>query len=453
MSTDQPSPHPLTPTFDADPYPGAPKVLFVGYAESSHTHAWVDLLGGSEFNVRFFGLPTLNPPDTWMVKSYATGPGRMTGDSRLRKRAYPPQPPIGWAYQLWTKLGEKRGLPVPKAVKYETALERVLAGWRPDIIHTLGLEPASFHMLTVRKELGGKLPGKWIVQVRGGPDLHLHRHLPAYEEKIRDVFAACDEVICDNERNYEFALRLGLDPAKKSDVGIVPGTGGMDCDELGRAGTKPPSERERIILWPKAYETLSSKGIPVMEAIGLAWDDIAPCKILFTWVVQAEMRMWFREMLPEHIRANCEIHGRLPREKVIELMSEARVMLAPSLTDGVPNTMYEAFACGAFPVLSPLPTITPVAKAPDNVLFARNLYPQEIADALRRAMNDNALVDSAAERNRGLVRTVAGRDVIGPRVRKMYERIARGERPGPACDAYAALRAEPAGATLNGVMS
>jgi hypothetical protein len=75
-------------------------------------------------------------------------------------------------------------------------------------------------------------------------------------------------------------------------------------------------------------------------------------------------------------------------------------------------------------VLSPLDTIRPLVRDGENVLFARNLYPDEIGAALVRAMHDDALVDAAAERNLGLVRALADRDVIRPRVLNLYECIA-----------------------------
>jgi glycosyltransferase involved in cell wall biosynthesis len=96
-------------------------------------------------------------------------------------------------------------------------------------------------------------------------------------------------------------------------------------------------------------------------------------------------------------------------------------MLAPSLVDGTPNSMFEAMATGAFPVLSPLDTIRPLVRDGLNVLFARNLYPDEIGDALVRAMQDDALVDDASVRNLGLVRALADRDAIRPRVLNLYE--------------------------------
>jgi glycosyltransferase involved in cell wall biosynthesis len=110
---------------------------------------------------------------------------------------------------------------------------------------------------------------------------------------------------------------------------------------------------------------------------------------------------------------------------VLALLPQARVMLAPTLIDGVPNSLYEAMACGAFPILSPIETIRSVVQHEENVLFARNLYPHEIADALARAMTDDALVAAAAEKNLALVRRIASRDLIRPRVIEFYERLAR----------------------------
>ena len=133
--------------------------------------------------------------------------------------------------------------------------------------------------------------------------------------------------------------------------------------------------------------------------------------------------MWF-QTLPEELRARCRLHGRVSREEALELMTRARVVLAPSLSDGVPNSMYEAMAAGALPLVSPLDTIRPLVEEGRNVLFARNLYPGEIADALARALTDDALVDSAAEENLALVRRVADRAEIRTRVVAFYESLA-----------------------------
>jgi len=66
------------------------------------------------------------------------------------------------------------------------------------------------------------------------------------------------------------------------------------------------------------------------------------------------------------------------------------------------------------------------------VLFARNLYPDDIARALERAMCDDVLVDRAAEANLVVVRRLADREVIGPRVREWYMQLASSSPRGSA---------------------
>ena len=305
----------------------------------------------------------------------------------------------------------------------ERWLAQVIRRWRPDIIHTLGLDPASYSYLKVRDKFGLRGIGKWVVQVRGGPDLALHRLMPEHSAKIRDVLSECDQLIADNQQNYEYALDLGLERGRISPLGVVPGTGGVDVEQLVQSWNGPPSRRQRLILWPKAYECPQGKALPVFEAIKLAWDRIQPCEIHMLAMI-FETRMWC-QTLPEKILRSCCVYDRIPRAEVLQLMAQARVMLAPSLADGIPNTLYEAMAIGAFPIVSPLETLQSIVVSERNVLFARNLYPHEIAEALCRAMSDDALVDSAAERNLELVRSMADRSKIRPRVVSYYQHLAR----------------------------
>lgn len=136
---------------------------------------------------------------------------------------------------------------------------------------------------------------------------------------------------------------------------------------------------------------------------------------------------WFYT-LPAKIRESCVLHDRMPREYFLSLLAQARVLLIPSLVDGVPNSLYEAMAVGAFPIVSPLETICPVVEAEKNVLFARNLYPEEISRALVRAMSDDALVENAAKNNLELVEKLASKRMISKKVIEYYEHITDSNR-------------------------
>lgn len=413
----------MTESFERDPYPGKPKVLFVGLAESTHTHSWIDLLESAELNVRMFGLPSGAPPRGWWARTYLTAKPPSEVDPSRRSSLFT----LGKPEWLFVR-GVSRYL-----LKHDTALEelwlaRVIRQWKPDVVHTLGLDPAGEFYYRVRLRYGLAGIGKWVLQLRGGSDLTLSRLDPARAARIRLVLCECDQILSDNLCNFESARAMGVPESRFSPLAPVPGTGGVDVAGLSAVSGQPPSSR-RVILWPKAYESPWSKALPVFEALRICWDRISPCRVLM-FAATPEVMDWFRT-LPEQIRDRCSIEARLPRKAVLEALPQSRVMLAPSLVDGTPNSLFEAMSSGAFPIVSPLDTITPIVKNEMNVLFARNLYPDEIASALVRAMTDDTLVDQAARTNLELVHRIADRATIRPRVVAFYDGLA-GARQTPA---------------------
>lgn len=406
----------MSSLFLRDENPGRPKILFVGLGESTHTHAWIDLLEGAPFNVRLFAMPSAAPPAGWNVKTYVTSYFHDGLNPATRLALHPSNRLLRAAR---TRLARATGVNLTGMV--ERWLAEIVRGWRPDIIHTFGLEAAGEYFYDVRRKFKLEAVGKWVLQIRGGSDIALARLDPARAPRIAEVASACDQLLCDNPENFRILGELGVPVEKFAKIGAVPGTGGIDIETISARWQGATSER-RTVVWPKAYEVAWAKVLPVYEAIKIAWERIQPCEFELL-SMNPEARDWFWT-LPANVRERCRAHERIPRERVLELMTGARVMLAPSLVDGVPNSLYEAMAAGAFPIVSPLDTISAVVEEERNVLFARNLYPEEIAASLVRAMTDDALVDRAARENLALVRRIADRRDVRARVIDFYNGLA-----------------------------
>lgn len=404
----------MTDLFDRDSYPGNPKILFIGLGSSTHTHSWIGLLSDMKFNVRLFAMPGSLPPPDWPVKTYISL-REIKKSTPIRQYVYSGLK--GRLERIYSKNAAKIGL--QPTGEPDAWLARIIKQWKPDIIHTLGMFDGQgglfYYEAREKYELQGI--GKWILQTRGGSDLALRRHDPKIAPVIQKMFNNCYQIISDNLANIRYVQELGSAPEKFASIVPVPGTGGVEI-AVHSEDMLPPSQRERIILWPKAYESRWSKALPVIEAIQLAWHKIQPCEI-YMLDIRADVHEWLLAM-PHEIRDHCRVFDRISHKETLLLMRRARVMLAPSLIDGVPNSLYEAMANGAFSIISPLETITPVVKSDENVLFARNLYPDEIANALVRAMNNDKLVDKAAKKNMKLVAEIANRQKIKRKVENFY---------------------------------
>lgn len=411
----------MSRAFNLDSYPGRPRILFVGLGESTHTMSWIDLLEQAHLNVRLFALPTGVPSPDWRIRTYVTARTPKQLDSSTRKRLSPSES-RELAVRAVRRTRWGRRVSPRLAYGLESRLAEVIRTWRPHIIHTLGLDPAGYVYFDARQTFRLAGLGKWVLQLRGGSDLTLNRHDPELAPRIAAALGACDQLVSDNEENFRFARELGVGTDGITALGTVPGTGGVDVARIERSWPAPPSER-RVVVCPKAYESTWSKVLPVFEALQIASGDLAGCEIRLFAMTPTDLA-WYRT-LPKELRDRVVVSDRVPRHEVLNTMLQARVMLSPSLIDGTPNSMWEAMAAGAFPIVSELATIRPFVQDGRNVLFARNLYPDEIAAALRRALRDNELVDRAAEENLELVRRVADRSQIAPRVIEFYERLAR----------------------------
>lgn len=408
----------MSTSFDTDEYPGRPRILFIGPGDSTHTHSWVELLENEPFNVRVYIPPDMmSPPDYWNVRTYVTAYDQGPVDQQVRKRLIDD----GRAQRLLDGFWARARRRTWDSRKYAAEwLAHIIRSWRPHVIHTFSLEAAEyFH--GVRQEYNVGREAKWVLQARGGADLAWSHCVPELRGKIGEVLRACDQLLSDNNQNFRIARELGVREEQLSSIGTVPGTGGIDIKDLSSRWEGRPSTR-RVILWPKVYEWPWSKAMPIFEALKLCWDRIQPCEVdMLATTPDTKMYYW---TLPEHMRRSCRLRDRVPRAEALSAITRARIMLAPSLVDGTPNSMFEAMAAGALPIVSPLETILAVVEEEQNVLFARNLYPEEIAGALIRAMTDNALVDAAAQRNLELVNRIANRDEVRTRVTAFYDRLA-----------------------------
>ena len=295
----------------------------------------------AELNVRLFALPGGVPPDEWPVRTYVTTTTSRRLDAQTRRRLYAAARIARAPKRVYARLVSKCSS--DRAALARTGHPRLEAGCRAHARHRSRRRVLLRHPAGSR--LGSSRPLARADARRIRPRARALRHRRA--SRVATVMRAADCLLSDNQINFDIARAMGVHAEQLSPIGTVPGTGGVDIDALRTYSSGLPPSSRSVILWPKAYECPWSKALPVFEA--LCATGIACRRARFTcWRWSAETRMWFHALPPE-IKASCRIDERIPRHEILQLMGRARVMLAPSLVDGTPNSMFEAMATGAFP--------------------------------------------------------------------------------------------------------
>lgn len=103
-------------------------------------------------------------------------------------------------------------------------------------------------------------------------------------------------------------------------------------------------------------------------------------------------------------------------------MNFAHIMVMVPQSDGMPNTLWEAMACGAVPVLNRLPQYAEVIEDGVNGLLVEP-EPEDMARVMLQALASPELKAKAGQRNRELVMTMADQDQEMARMEGWYTRL------------------------------
>jgi glycosyltransferase involved in cell wall biosynthesis len=115
--------------------------------------------------------------------------------------------------------------------------------------------------------------------------------------------------------------------------------------------------------------------------------------------------------------------GSIPYSDMPSWMNLANVMVMVPQSDGMPNTLWEAMACGAVPVLNRLPQYAEIIGDGINGLLIEP-EPEELARVVLKALSNPELRAIIAARNRELVKAFADQDQEMLRMEGWYETLA-----------------------------
>lgn len=286
---------------------------------AGHDVYWFDILDGSPTE----RLPWVEQYKGWKLK-YPNLKGR-----HFVKKKFP---------KTYKKLGS--------VIENDTAktFEDILLKVKPDVVHSFVLYIACAPILEVMQKYNTI---KWIYS-SWGSDLYYYKNIPEYKSDILKVLPRVNYLITDCKRDVGIAKDLGFSGTV---LGTFPGGGGFDYSNYNAYITTPAIERKIILV--KGYQGRSGRCIEVLKALVELKEHLTPFKVIVFGASDEVITYTNETNTLDGIDLEVfSIKQFLPHSKILELMGKALLYIGNSNSDGMPNTLLEAVAQGAFPIQS-----------------------------------------------------------------------------------------------------
>ena len=150
---------------------------------------------------------------------------------------------------------------------------------------------------------------------------------------------------------------------------------------------------ERHILIAFIGRLSEEKGVQnFIKAIALIYNENSKCKFMIGG--DGALLVKIENYLKEHNLCNeVELSGWIPHEKLPEYLNQLKLIVIPSYTEGIPNIMLEAMACGTPVLATVVGAIPDIIKDGETGFLLENNSPEYIAESVLNILNmpDNKL--------------------------------------------------------------
>lgn len=283
----------------------------------------------------------------------------------------------------------------------------VIRKLRPDIVHAHYLRGLAWGLPLVRSCPVVVTPwGSDVLEEQGAFKEWYSRHL------TRSVLTAADLVVVHSrymEDRVRPLLNAGAQVARIGwGVNLHMFRAGLDVEPLRRRWNLGP---DRLVIFSPRLAQPCYRHDLVIRAFSLVRKQLPNAALVLSgqFADIHYLNMLHRLVSDLHLDEHVRFLGPIPYSEMPSWMNLADIMVMVPQSDGMPNTLWEAMACGAFPVLIRLPQYDEVIQDQLNGCFVEP-NPESLAHVLSDALANHDLRTKAKERNRSLVQAVANQD-------------------------------------------
>lgn len=290
---------------------------------------------------------------------------------------------------------------------------------KPAIIHTLQIQHSGYLVLPLKIKYKESFP-LWFCSAWGG-DISYYGQLEHHKKKTGLVLENIDALFSGDLLSINIAKELYN---FNKPVLNVPSPGGIHTDHYrGLVDFTNPSQRRNIAV--KGYTGGVHRPEVIFKALEMCAEDIKNKNLSIVVympgisddIFESFMKMGINVIKFKH----TENHG-----DVLKMFATARINVACSITDGVPNSMIEGMIMGAFPIQS---NSGSVEEYVSNGINGFLLEPTDIdgfAEKLKVAIHDDDLVDAAVDYSYKIIKSKMDYETVKEKVFEFYDHFKKG---------------------------
>ena len=320
-------------------------------------------------------------------------------------------------------------------------LNKIINDVQPDLVHALRV-PYEGMLAGLAKSRNEHFP-PLLISIWGN-DFTLHApSTPLMAHHTRLALRNTDALHADCERDIKLAETWGFDGSRPSIV--LPGAGGIDMTIFypfrntslrGRstaeaisttvgetASQKDARSNVPTIINPRGFRGYV-RNDTFFKAIPLVLSERRDAKFICpTMAGESQAEAWVQAL---GIAESVTLTPPLAQNQLADTFRSAQILVSPSTHDGTPNSVIEGMACGCFPICGDLDSIREWITDGVNGLLINPSNPQELADAIVRALNNESLRQQALEENQTIIAKRAEYEHCMAKAETFYKKIGSG---------------------------
>lgn len=300
-------------------------------------------------------------------------------------------------------------------------IRRLIVDIAPDLVHAMRIP---FEGIVGAIATPATVP--LVTSVWGNDFTWIAEQNPLIARQTRQAMRRTDALLADCRRDQRLAVQSWGFQAEKL-LAVFPSSGGVRTS-IFHGGEPPAALRSRLGIAddaPVVINPRGSRGYVHNDTFFQAIPLVLRQRPDLVFLCSAMENDAFAERSVRRLGIGHAVRllPMVPHAEMSDYFRLAQVSVSPSVHDGTPNSLLEAMACGCFPVAGDVESVREWIEPGVNGLICDPSDVEALAQAILRAVTDEALRRRAGEHNLKLVAERAEYGTIMAKVEQFYARL------------------------------